>query len=147
MDKHTSSIPATTLTHPVPTPQVADPYTLAGQQTGAILSIKRIALGSIWCIECWVEVGDLIELLDNDTFERDGARAVKAKNLRTQAIGTVMWNSVFPVGEREVCACYKDGKYACRCVYVDFEKSKVSGVIIRILVILIDWVWLADSDS
>ena len=53
---------------------------------------------------------------------------------------------VFPVGEREVCACFENGKYACRCVYVDFEKSKVSGVIIRILVILIDWVWLADSD-
>lgn len=51
---------------------------------------------------------------------------------------------VFPVGEREVCACFENGKYACRCVYVDFEKSKVSGVIIRILVILksIGFGWL-----
>lgn len=52
---------------------------------------------------------------------KDSSR-VKVKNLRTGAVGDIVWNSVLPVGPREVCDC---GDKGCRCVYEDYDQSEV----------------------
>lgn len=45
---------------------------------------------------------------------------------------------MFPVGERETCGCFwEQWKAACKCHYVDFEKSKASPTIVELVIMLI----------
>ncbi|KAL2067536.1 hypothetical protein VTL71DRAFT_1961 [Oculimacula yallundae] len=101
-----------------------DPNTLEGQMTGAILAIKNKPVSEFLGSEGF-EVGDCVQV-DGGPGRNDG-KTVRATNLRTGKVSHIIWSSVFPVGEREVCRCYSMGKATCRCVYVDFEKSRASN--------------------
>ncbi|PBP23641.1 hypothetical protein BUE80_DR005296 [Diplocarpon rosae] len=115
-------------------PGVANPNTLAGQLPGAILVVQQFPWKINEFSDCPVEVGDYVELLHGNTnapcvvySKKSGAGVVgsrvSAKNLRTGAVGGMLWRSFFPLTDREVCDCFRTEKCRCRCVYTDFEKS------------------------
>ncbi|KAH9222494.1 hypothetical protein DL95DRAFT_441292 [Leptodontidium sp. 2 PMI_412] len=100
----------------------ADPHTLEGQTTGAILVIRHKASIPKKYQNCPVEVGDYIQLLEGPS--KDAGKVVPAKNLRTGVVGHVTWGAVFPLEEREMCHCFRTTGFSkCRCVYIDFEAS------------------------
>ncbi|EKD19453.1 uncharacterized protein L3040_002670 [Drepanopeziza brunnea f. sp. 'multigermtubi'] len=106
-------------TKPRDSPEVSDPSTLAGQLPGAILVVKHL-ISTIGEFHCKVEVGDHVEYLEGLP---ESPRVIRAKNLRTGAVGRMLWRSFFPLADREVCACFNLKKGMCPCIYLDFERS------------------------
>lgn len=105
----------------------ADPNTLEGQKVGAILVIKHKPTNTPAARQDYPpEIGDHVQLLAVPSA--DSVLTVSVKNLRTVQAGDIVWSGVFPLGERQICQCYYDYNmsFSYRCVYVDFEKSKVS---------------------
>lgn len=125
------SSPEQTPEHPElePEPTIADPLTISGQRLGAHLSImrapnkiKKITKGSAYNMV--MEVGDIVKVLAKVTVSDTNGKDYldyAVENLRTGAKVIVAWNTFLPVGVREMCDCRGQ---RCRCVYVDFEKSR-----------------------
>ncbi|KAF8846463.1 hypothetical protein BDZ45DRAFT_756156 [Acephala macrosclerotiorum] len=105
---------------------------LDGQQIGALLHIKRVPKnakkvnhGTEFYMA--MEVGDICEVLDI-AFSREGdavsGREIieyEVKKKRTGVHVLAEWSTFLEVGPTEMFKCTRQ---KCRCVYVDYEKSK-----------------------
>lgn len=105
--------------------QIIDPSTPEGQTLGAYLVIKRKVADSNSTSKFAVQVGDIFQFKDNPD---KAGRMIVALNIRTGVKASVFWLTVFPVGKRELCGCHERLAWGsdCRCIYEEFEKSKVS---------------------
>lgn len=121
-DKHGSHPPVVTTSK-----TVSNPWTLEGQQIGAILQVmraperlKKIKKGAEFNMT--VEAGDCCEVLSTMSSSERGLDRIDyiVDNKRTGARVSVPWNTFLPVGMMEICNC---ANQACRCVYVDYKKS------------------------
>lgn len=119
--------PASYSPAPEKTEIVANPWTLEGQQIGAILQvmraperIKKIKKGAEF--NTILEVGDCVNVLGTTSSSERGTDRMDyiVENKRTRVCVSVPWNTFLPVGTRELCCCID---HACRCVYVDYRKS------------------------
>lgn len=105
--------------------QIADPYTIEGQQPDTIHTIKHKPHGSANHYKgCLFEVGDYIQILARNPGD---SWRVRAKNLRTGDEGNIIWKAVYPCSTRELCDCH-EWDMQCSCVYTDFEASRASSV-------------------
>lgn len=107
---------------------IADPLSIEGQQSGAILRIMRqpqilykVAGGAptftSLAVGTDMQVGDCVEVIAQGVH---GGSGCTVTNARSGAAVAVPWKTFLPVGTREFCDC-SGGE--CRCVYVDFARN------------------------